>query len=202
MTTTAPPRRAGALGAGRRLRLAAFIALGFASVAGLAIACTPGGTPPAGSTAAPSVASGDSPKPRPTSWPTTTVEAAIALGAADGDFTKMAADVVAAVGSEDPGQILTVMNRALEFLTENQKNIPRLRAYDATRGVGDRLADAYATMIEGATTTRDGLMAGDGSAVETGLATFFDGNAAYVAVSPELGDLAEQAIFMKRQLLR
>jgi hypothetical protein len=31
--------------------------------------------------------------------------------------------------------------------------------------------------------------------------TFFDGNGAYVTVSPFLGDLAEQALFIKRLLL-
>ncbi|MBF8289123.1 MAG: hypothetical protein HW391_91 [Chloroflexi bacterium] len=131
-----------------------------------------------------------------------TVEASIALGAADNDFTPMAVDVVSAVGSEDPQRILTVLNSALTFLTENQKNIPRLQEYAFTAPVGNRLADAYAMMIDGATRARDGLLAGDGAALEAGLTTFFDGNKAYVAISPDLGDLADQAFFMKRQLLR
>lgn len=205
MTAGAPPRRAGAPGAAgarRRLHLAVPLLLAVSSVAGLAIACSPDGAATTTSATAPASSSPGTPRPKPTTWPTMTVEAAIALGAADNDFTKMAMDVVSAVGSEDPQRILTVMNGALTFLTENQKNIPRLQAYDFTKSVGDRLATAYATMIEGATKVRDGLLTGDADAVETGLTTFFDGNAAYVAISPDLGDLADQAIFMKRQLLR
>ncbi len=188
------------------VRIGLTVVLLIASVPGLATACAPGGgtAPPATATAAgtPDPDASGTPRPKPTTWPTNTVEAAIALGAADNDFTKLAMDVVAAVSSEDPQRILTVMNGALEFLTENQKNVPRLQAYAFTKSVGDRLAVAYATMIEGATQVRDALYTGDAEAIETGLTTFFDGNKAYVAISPDLGDLADQAVFMKRQLLR
>ena len=202
MTATPPRRRTGAAGVRRRLQVTVPLLLAIASVAGLAVACSPNGTATPAFSSPPTSESPGSPKPKPTTWPTMTVEAAIALGAADNDFTKMAMDVVAAVGSEDPGRILTVMNGALEFLAGNQKNVPRLQAYDFTKAVGDRLADAYATMIDGATTARDGLLAGNAVALEAGLTTFFDGNAAYVAISPDLGDLADQAIFMKRVYLK
>ena len=185
--------------------LAGPVVLGAALLLVLAVACSPD----TASTAAPSApgsspgsSAAGSPRPKQTAWPTLTVEASIALGAADNDFTAMAADVVSAVSSEDATRMLTVLNASLKFLTENQKNIPRLQAYDATKSVGDRLAAAYATMIAGATQARDGLASGNAHDIETGLTTFFDGNKAYVAISPDLGDLAEQAFFMKRQLLR
>lgn len=202
MTATPRSRRAGPLGSRTPLPVSAWLLLAIATIAGLAVACSPGAIASSSPMATSSPAASGSPGPKPTTWPANTVEAAIALGAADNDFTKMAMDVVSAVSSEDPQRILTVMNGALEFLTENQKNVPRLQAYDFTRSVGDRLAVAYATMIEGATKVRDGLKAGNADAVETGLTTFFEGNVLYVAISPDLGDLADQAIFMKRQLLR
>ncbi len=206
MTATQRAPRAGPSVLRGPMRIVFAVAMLMASVAALATACSPGGgtAPPttASATGTPDPDASGTPRPKPTTWPTNTVEAAIALGAADNDFTKVAMDVVAAVGSEDPQRILTVMTGALEFLTENQKNVPRLQAYAFTKSVGDRLAVAYATMIEGATQVRDALHAGDAEGLQTGLTIFFDGNKAYVAISPDLGDLADQAVFMKRQLLR
>jgi len=131
-----------------------------------------------------------------------TIEATVALGAADNDFTKMAADVVSAVDSENPQKILTVMTGALKFLTENEKNIPRLQEYGATKAVGDRLAPAYARMIAGAQAVVDGLQTGDADGVQSGFTEFFEGNKTYVGISADLGDIAEQAILMKRLLLK
>ena len=169
----------------------------------LLAACGATATPsssPTGATASPGESG--SPGPKPTFWPTGTVEATIALGAADGDFTKMANDVVGAVNSNDAVKVLQVMSDALTFLKGNQENIPHLQKYPATKAVGDQLATAYGQMIAGAQAVIDGMNAGDTAAVQAGFVTFFAGNEAYVAVSPALGDLADQAIFMKRQLLR
>ncbi len=178
------------------------VAAGLAVVVVLLVAACGSTAPTSSNPATPGPTVDGSGGPKPTIWPTTVVEASIALGAADGDFSKLADDVVKAVDSEDPATMLGVMNDALTFLNGNQKNIPHLQAYPETKPVGDKLAVAYAQMIEGATKARDGLIAADGAAVQAGFQEFFAGNAAYVAVAPALGDLAGQAIFMKRQLLR
>jgi hypothetical protein len=213
MTPILPPRRAGAgvrrpgLGRARTGRAAArrSIAVGVATaiVFALVAACSstsPTGSGDGGGSGAP--AGSGVPTPKPTTWPTTVVEASIALGGADGDFAKLAADLQKAVDAGDPAEILSVINNGIEFLTENQKNIPRLQAYDTTKAVGDRVAAAYQTMIDGATEIRDGLESGNGGAVTHGFTIFAEGNEQYQAVRAELGDLAEQAFFMKRQLLR
>lgn len=177
------------------------------AVLGLAVigACgTSNGSPsPTGSSeASADPAASGSPRPKPTAWPTGTVEATIALGAADGQFTAMADDAVAAVSAEDPARMLIAMNDALVFLEGNRKNVPKLQSYAATKDVGDRLAAAYDQMIAGAHQVVDGLNAGNADAVQAGYLEFFSGNQAYVLISRDLGDLAEQAIFMKRVLLR
>jgi hypothetical protein len=177
-----------------------WVAILVVALAALAAACTPTSV----STTSPSPVSSDSGSagPKPTRWPTTTIEAAIALGAAHGDFTKMVNDIAAAVASEDPARIATAMDDALAFLTGNQTNIPKLQAYDSTKPVGDRLAAVYDKMIEGVTLVRDGLRTGDGDAVERGFTLFFEGNTEYLDVAPDLVDLAEQAVLMKRILLQ
>ncbi len=201
MTAGSPSRRTGGASGRGRLRQAALFAVAIASVAWLAVACSAGdaSTPPS---AAVAPASPSAAGPKPTNWPTLTVEATIALGAAHGEFTKMTDDVAAAIDSEDPARIMAVMNDTIEFLTANERNIPRLQAYDATKSVGDRLAVVYAKMIGGATTVRDGLTSGNGDAVEQGFQAFFEGTTDYVGIAPDLTPLAERALFMKRQLLR
>ncbi len=159
-------------------------------------------TPPSTASATPSAADSGAPTPKPTFWPTGVVEATIALGAADGDFIKMANDVVGAVNSNDAVKVLQVMSDALTFLKGNQENVPRLQDYPATKAVGNKLAAAYAQMVEGAQAVIDGMNAGNTEAVQAGFVTFFAGNDAYVATSPALGDIADQAVFMKRQYLR
>lgn len=186
----------------REIGLAALLGLALALLVGACGATAPSSSPSGGATAATAPGESGSPRPKPTTWPTTTVEASIALGAADGDFTTLANDVIAAVNSEDPLRMLQVMTDAITFLEGNQKNIPRLQAYPATKDLGDRLAVVYAQMIDGAHQVVDGIGAADGAAIQAGFAAFFDGNKAYVALSPEVGDIAEQALFMKRQLLR
>jgi len=185
---------------GRRLGLAVPAIVAMVAVLGVAVACSPqGSTTP---TLEPSGSRAIGPTPKPTSWPTGTVEASIALGAANGEFAKMNDDIAAAVTSEDPARIALAMNDALAFLTGNQQNIAKLQSYDGTKDLGDRLAPVYAKMIAGATQVRDGLASGDGSAVEAGFIAFFQGTTEYAALSSDVATAAEQAFFMKRLLLR
>jgi len=216
MRAPAPPHGAAAPIARRRLRIAGPFARAVAAIAVpaaiavLATACAPGGpsapAPSVGASAPAQAVDGTglpgSPGPKPTIWPTSTVEASIALGAAHGEFTKMTDDAAAAIDSQDPARILAAMNDSLEFLSGNQQNIPRLQAYDATKSVGDRLAGVYAKMIDGATKVRDGLTSGDADAIQLGFKAFFEGATEYAAVAPDLTAIAERAVFMKRQLLR
>lgn len=217
MRTGTPPHHAGATLARRLLGLVGPLALALGAVAVLAVACgparapggasagIPGGAPGGAPSLAPSVAgsvSPGSPGPKPTNWPTLTVEATVALGAANGEFRKMADDVAAALDSQDPARILAAINNSLEFLTGNQKNIPRLQADAATKSVGDRLAVVYTSMIDGATKVRDGLTSGDGNAVTLGFQTFFAGATEYATVSPDLADIAQQAVLMQRLLAK
>ena len=183
----------------RRLRLAVPAILVAVTILALAVACSPEGSA-TGSPGSTVEASGG-PTPKPTTWPTGTVEATIALGAANGEFTKMTDDIAAAVDSQDPARIATAMNDALTFLTGNQQNIGKLQDYPGTKELGDRLAPVYAKMIAGATQVRGGLTSGDAGAVEAGFTTFFEGSTEYAELSSDVATAAEQAVLMKRQLL-
>lgn len=168
----------------------------------LVVGCSPATetSPSSAPSVTPSAAVG--PTPRPSAWPTLTIEAAIALGAAQNDFQKMLDDVAAAVAAEDPARIRIAMDDAIRFLSGNEQNIPRLQAYEGTKALGDRLAPVYAKMIAGATQVRDGLTSGDGAAVEAGFTAFLEGQTEYAGISSDVAVAAEQALFMKRILLR
>ena len=181
----------------RRLRLAVPAIFAAVTVLGLAVACSPRGT----ATGGPEATVQGSAAPKPTTWPTGTVEASIALGGANGEFTKMTDDIAAAVDSQDPARIATAMNDTLTFLIGNEQNIAKLQDYPGTKDLGDRLAPVYARMIAGATQVRDALQSGDAAAVEAGFTTFFEGSTGYAGLSSDVAAAAEQALFMKRQLL-
>jgi hypothetical protein len=171
-------------------------------VIGVVVACSSGPavspTPSAPASASPAGSGG----PKPTQWPTPVVEGTIALGAAHSDFTPMMQDLQGAIDSEDPARIADVIDRVLQFLTENEKNIPRLQAYPGTKDLGDKLAPGYRHLIEAATQVKTGLASGDGQAVTDGLKKFFDAELEYVQSASDLSVAVERAIFMKRQLLR
>ena len=173
------------------------------AVAGLVAACAPSSsaTVTPASTPGPDASGSRSPGPKPTAWPTTTIEATIALGAAHNDFDEMVNDIGTAVDAGDPALVALAMDDALEFLEGNQTNIPRLQAYPHTKPTGDRLEVTYAGMIDGLRMVKAGLAAGDGDAVEEGFRIFSAANTEYLSVAPELVELATQAIFMKRILL-
>ena len=172
-------------------------------LATLIAACAAGPSPAASVSPVPTASALPSgPHPNATFWPTQVVESSIALGAADASFAVMADDLSKALDAGEPARILDVIDRVIPFLQGNQKNIPGLQGYDFTRPVGDRLAAAYQQMIDGAIQIRDGLTAGDGPAVTAGFGVFAAGNTAYADLRAALGDVASQAVFMKKGLLK
>lgn len=171
-----------------------------AFIVALVVACTsttspsptvagPGSSNPAGS---------GGPNPAATPWPSNVVDGVIALGGADSQFEQIGSDLQNDVNTSNLTQMLTDTTNILTFLTATQKNIPLVQAYGPTKSVGDRLATAYAQMIAGVQQIHDSLAAGNGAGVTAGFSTFVAGNTAYGAVRQELGDLANQAVFMKR----
>lgn len=136
--------------------------------------------------------------PGATVWPTMVIEGSISLAAADASFSQMNKDVTNAVNSGDPHTYLTVMTDALKFLKANRPAITYLQGYAPTKDTGDKLAAAYDQMIGGAQKILDGLTSGNGAAVQQGFNDFFAGDAAYAETTGPLGDLAAQAVLMKR----
>jgi hypothetical protein len=184
-----------------RLRRSAGGAAGLvflALVVAVVVACTSTSTPSPTVAAGSSGPEGTGPAPNATPWPSNVVEGVIALGGADSQFEQIGSDLQNDVNTGNLAQMLTDTTNILAFLTGAQKNIPLVQAYGPTKPVGDRLAAAYAQMIAGVQQIHDSLAASNGAGVTAGFTAFVAGNTAYGAVRQDLGDLANQAVFMKR----
>jgi hypothetical protein len=137
--------------------------------------------------------------PLATHWPTTVVEAIIGLAGADSQFPRIGKDLQDAINADDFRGLMSALPGILTFLTENQKQVPELQAYPATKALGDGLATSYAQMIAGITQIQDSLAASNGPGVTSGFTAFVAGNNAYAAQRSTLGTLGTQAVEMKRR---
>lgn len=169
-----------------------------ALVVAVVMACTTTTTPSPTAAGGTTVPDGSGPAPNATPWPSNVVDGVIALGGADSQFEQIGSDLQNDVNTGNLAQMLTDTTNVLTFLTATQKNIPLVQAYGPTKPVGDRLAAAYAQMIAGVQQIHDSLVASNGAGVTGGFTAFVAGNTAYGAVRQDLGDLANQAVFMKR----
>jgi hypothetical protein len=170
-----------------------------ALVVALVVACT-STTTPSPTVAGPGASGidGSGAAPNATPWPSDVVDGIIGLGGADSQFQQIGNDLQNDVNTGNLAQMLTDTTNILTFLTGAQKNIPLVQAYGPTKSIGDRIAPAYAQMIAGVQQIHDSLVASNGAGVTAGFTTFVAGNSAYGAVRQELGDLVNQAVFMKR----
>lgn len=187
----------------RSNRLLLLVASSLLALAVGIVGCTsmPSATPSEGD-GSNGVPAGSGATPKPTAWPSTVVIGMVALGAADSQFESMGNDMQTAVNDNSPQEMLVASQSGLDFLKGNQKNIPLIQTYSETKPLGDGLAKAYADMIAGLQKVHDSLESGDSAGVQTGFQQWASGNTEYGALRQELGDKAEQALFMQRILNR
>jgi hypothetical protein len=140
--------------------------------------------------------------PRPTAWPSHTVSAMIALGAADPSFAPLAADLATTINNGDMQGLLQVTTDGLKFLKGAQLNIHYLQEYPDTKSLGDTLASAYQQMIDALQLIHDSLTSGNSAGVTAGFQQFAAGSTTYGTVRAELSDRAQQALFMQKNYLR
>ncbi len=148
-------------------------------------------------------ASGE-PRPEPTRWPGTTVQAVVALGAADGELWKAGTDLGLAAEPEDLVLMRGAADGLVTFITELTPNIERLAAYPYTEPLAERYRAAFPIILDGATTLRDAIDAGDAAGIAAGSERLAEGLRAYGEVRALLREEAyvDQAIAQKRLLLR
>jgi hypothetical protein len=181
-------------------RPAAFMIAALLTVAVLVSACggpapAPTGTPdptqpPAGAT------------PKATPWPGSVVEGVMHLGAADAEIWKAGADFARAVDQQDPKAMWGAADGMVKLLEAHLDNVERIEGYPHTRPLADAYRTAFPIMLEGATTVRDSIVAGDAEGIADGTRRLVEGIRAYGEVRVALGPYVEESIRMQRLLVR
>ena len=177
------------------------VPLGHLVLLGLALALVIGACDGAtGPTPSPSAASPDAsgPVPKPTQWPTTTVEGTIALGVADAEIWKAGVDLRKAADNEDVEAMWGAADGLAKLLEGILPNVPRLQSYPATKDLGDKLQIAYGQLHDAAVKVRDSITGGDPDGVVAGFNSLTAAMDVYADSRQALSDAAQQAIFMKR----
>jgi len=190
-TRPASPDRS--TGVAARSVLGLLVAAAFAAC----VSGAPSGSPGSSATPDPS-----GPVAKPTFWPTTTIEATIALGAADGEIWKAGVDLRLAADTEDVEAMWGAADGLVTLLDGILPNVPRLQAYDHLAPLGDQLERAYGALRAGAALVRDSITGGDPAGVVSGFEQLAVAMQLYGDARQGLSDAAGQAIFMKRTLVK
>lgn len=192
---TAPTQRPSAGAPIRAARILALIVL----VASLAACWGPGtqaSLAPSGSVVA------ATPGPAATPWPTSVIEAVLALGAADAELWKAGADIARAADAEDVEAMWGAADGTVKLIEGLMPNIDALEAYPHTADLGAAYRASFPVMLEGATTLRDSITAGDAAGVVAGSKQLAEGIALYANVRAMLAGYVNDALAMKKHLVQ
>ena len=148
---------------------------------------------------------GDSPSPsgpgpRPTTWPVTTIEVTIGLGAADAEILKATADLQSAAETEDVELMRGAADGLATLLDNMLSRVDALTSYPGTADLGVALESSYVALRAAAVQVRDSISAGDANGIVDGFTKLTAASAAYADQRQALADAAIQAVFMKRVL--
>jgi hypothetical protein len=165
----------------------------------LVVACG-GATSPNPQASPTTSADASGPAPKPTHWPTSTIEGTIALGAADTEIWKAGVDLRKAAESEDLELMLGAADGLAKLLEGNLPNVPRLQSYPATKDLGDGLEISYAGLLNAAVQIRDSITGGDSNGLLEGFTKLTAAIELYAVQRQALAEAAIQAVFMKRVL--
>ena len=184
----------------RRSTSAARWASSFALVVVLAAACgsaTVTAPPsPSGSTA--EASSG----PKATPWPIDVIGGVIALGAADAELWKGGADIAKAADAKDVEGMWGAADGLVKLIDAAMPNVAALEAYPHTAELGASYRAAFEGMHAGATQLRDSITAGDSAGVIAGSQKLAAGVTLYGKVRADVQGYINDALAMKKLLLR
>ena len=152
----------------------------------------------------PSAAAAGDPTPAPTGtrWPGRIISSVIALAAADAEFGKAADDLAQAAQGEDPERLLAAANGLAGLVQGSRPNAETLTTYPHTQATGERYLAAFDAMGAGADQLRKALESGDAEGVVAATQRLSEGVRLYGGVRREIGPLADQALLMRRMLVK
>ena len=140
--------------------------------------------------------------PSATPWPGGVVEAVMILAKADADIQTAGADLGAAAAYQDLEAMWGAADGLATLIERLQTQVPRIAEYPETAPAADAYAKAFPDMLAGARQIRDSITAKDAAGIAAGSQQLAKGIEAYRLARRLIGPLADQAIFMQRNLLK
>jgi len=142
------------------------------------------------------------PGPRATPWPSSVIDAVLALGAADTELWKAGADIARAADSKDVKAMWGAADGTVKLIEGLMPNVEALETYPHTQPLGAAYRASFPVMLEGATQLRDSITAGDAQGVVTGSQRLAEGVSLYANVRSMLDGYVKEAMSMKKTLVK
>jgi hypothetical protein len=153
----------------------------------------PGGSPAPERTGAP--------PPEVVLWPVSVIDATISLAALDNEVKRAGADLIVGSQRQDVELMLGAAFGLARIARESIPNAERLTTYPVTADVGRRYVPVLARIDSAATLLGQALLDADPDGVEAASGYVAAAMAAYGEVRPDLVELADIALTMRRGLL-
>jgi len=142
------------------------------------------------------------PGPKATPWPSSVIEAVLALAAADAELWKAGADIARAADAKDVKAMWGAADGTVKLIDGLMLNVAALEAYPHTQPFGAAYRASFPVMLEGATQLRDSITAGDAKGVVTGSQRLAQGISLYANVRSMLDSYVKEAMTMKKTLVQ
>ncbi len=124
------------------------------------------------------------------------------LALADAEIQAAGADLGAAAAYEDLEAMWGAADGLAKLLAKLQREVPRIADYPESAAAARAYEAAFPDMLEGATTLRDAITAGDAARIAAGSQQLAIGLQQYAVARREIGPLAERAMLMQRILVK
>ena len=155
----------------------------------------PSPTPPGSPQPAPSIEV-------PASWPSSAVNAVIALAAADAELASAGGDLIAAANTSDLELMLSAANGLAGLVEANRPNAEALAAYQPFAELGAAYLQAFDLLESGATALSEAITTGDAQGIVEGSRTIAAGVAAYGEVREPVSVLLPEALRQSGALVK
>ena len=134
-------------------------------------------------------------------WPTSVIDATIALAAADNEFKKAAGDWTTGAEAKDMDLLLAAAQGMSYLADRSMANAQRLADFPELATVGKDLVDVFSVLRVAGQQVNDTAVAGDTPGFEAAVADLAAAMAAYGTAREPMIDAAELALVMRRGLL-
>lgn len=134
-------------------------------------------------------------------WPTSVIDATIALAVLHNEILKAGGDLTVAVQNKDMPLLLGASQGLATLMDESIPNAQKLTTWKDTKSVGEAYVPVLTAIRDAATALSTALLGADGPGVGTASQQLAAALVGYQAVEPGLVDLADTALIMRRGLL-